>query len=243
MQAFTFSIRFETAQFRRQDLKLYRQTYLVPPPSAVAGVFSAILGIPKRRLKRFCLKNVIYAGAELVDVGGYSVGLARIYKFKEKKEAISTIKRSEELYRPKYKFAIASKNGKLIEKGMEQVKCLNFEYDVFGGNDYHLAEEVSQPRKARFYKSRIGRGCCPADEFKKIISNNATVIPSGSLEYVRTKRAEPLIIPASILADVQKRFIFVFGADVEAKSELNVVDDGKSKVFVYKSSSFLVERI
>ena len=50
MHALTFIIQFQTAQFKKHLLKLFRGTYLIPPPSVVAGVFGAILGVDRLSL-------------------------------------------------------------------------------------------------------------------------------------------------------------------------------------------------
>jgi hypothetical protein len=49
----------------------------------------------------------------------------------------------------------------------------------------------------------------------------------------------PLIVPATFLADIHAEYIQVFGAEIITSKELLVVNDGDSKVFVYKVKPFL----
>jgi hypothetical protein len=50
-----------------------------------------------------------------------------------------------------------------------------------------------------------------------------------------------LLTPSS--TKVNAEFVQVYGAKIIAKKELTVVDDGESKVFVYKVDPFLVMQI
>ena len=147
MIALTFIVRFLTAQFKDHMQKMTRRTYLIPPPSAIAGIFGAILGLKREELYK--VSNEMLAGAELRFLGGRIVTSARIFKMDRLPSALIsllrryysgersedvikdmqgllTIKESEELYMPEYKFAIASPNKALIEEGMKRLK----EYDL-----------------------------------------------------------------------------------------------------------------
>lgn len=254
MKALTFKIRFLTAQFKDHTSKMVRRTYLIPPPSTVAGIFGAILGLSLGRLAE--LSRDMLAGAELRSLNGRFITLARVFKFdrsasglltlirnyyaasykseKERKEVIKqigellTIKESEELYMPEYKFAIASNNESLLEEGIRRLEDFNFEYEVFGGNDYHFVESIGEPRPARMYNSREGCGYCPREDFERI-------------EVEETKQS--LIVPVTFLANVKADYIQVYGAKIIASKELTVVDDGESKIFVYEVNPFLVTQI
>ena len=194
MKAITSVVRFITAQFKDHTQKLVRRTYLIPPPSAVAGFFGAILGLSRKELWENSDK--LLAGAELRSLEGRAVSICRIFKIdrpikslirlledyhklgtlseRKRKEVINgiqgllTIKESEELYMAEYKFAVASTNEQLIEEGAERLKELDFEYEVFGGNDYNFVEYVGGVRRAKLIKSTKGRGYCKLRDFEKL---------------------------------------------------------------------------
>lgn len=261
MKALTFIVRFSTAQFKDHMQKMTRRTYLIPPPSAVAGLFGAILGLKEREL--YEVSKEMFAGAELRFLGGRIVASTRIFKIdrspselikllrkyysgeRSKKivkdiQGLLTIKESEELYAPEYKFAIASSNGALIEEGMKRLKEYDFEYDIFGGNDYHFVEFISDPKPARLERSLEGYGYCRREDFERIKADSFDVIweargiNGGSI---------PLVMPVTFLADVKGDFIQVYGAKIRLRSMREVVNDGESEIFVHKVRPFLVFRI
>ena len=226
LKALTFRIRFFTAQFKDHLSKLVRRTYFIPPPSAVAGIFGAILGLSRRDL----MSQEIMAGAELRSIQGKIVNIARLLKFKGF-QPIPTVKESEELYMPEYKFAIASAQESLIYEGFKRLKDLDFEYDIFGGNDYHFVDFIGEPKLADVLKSREGYGYCPQEDFERI--------------EVEQKVAgmNPTIFPVTFLANVNSRFVQVCGAKIIAKRELDAVKDDESIIFVHKVKPFFVTQI
>lgn len=259
MKALTFKVRFLTAQFKDHTSKVTRRTYLIPPPSTVAGFFGAILGLERKELKK--LAKEILAGAELKSLGGRITTLSRILKFDRpasgllvliKKyyedrskvwkdiQELSPIAESEELYMPEYKFAIASSNESLVEEGEKRLRELYFAYEVFGGNDYHFVDYIGNPRPANVYSSREGYGYCPREDFERIEAKSYNVVfDANAIEQVKG----PIVMPVTFLAKVNAEYVQVYGAKIVAKRELNVVDDGESKVFVYEVDPFLIMRI
>ena len=253
LKGFTFTVRFITAQFKEHTQKLVRRTYLIPPPSAIAGFIGAVLGLKREELAK--LSEEMWAGAELKSLEGQLITLARIYKlergvegiikqfyvdrrkvYKEVRE-ILTIKESYELFRPTYKFALASTRESLIDEAVNRLKNLDFEYEVFGGNDYHFVEYIGDVKTASVEASREGCGYCPREYFKNVKAYSYSAIPD--LSKLKQFKA-PLIIPAIFLANVHAEYIQVFGAEIITSKELFVVNDGDSKVFVYNVKPFLV---
>jgi CRISPR-associated Cas5-like protein len=261
MKALTFSIKFYTAQFKDHAQKMTRKTYLIPPPSAVAGIFGAILGIGRDELAK--RSENIFAGAEMKFLGGRIVTFSRIFKidrsFKDllkllhlyysgvkihKKtnvikdiQSLLPIKESEELYLPEYKFAVASADERLIDEGYKRIENLEFEYEIFGGNDYHLVDYIGKPKYAWLEKSYEGYGYCPREDFSNI--------EASSFSYVRdvgliSGKNLPVVLPVHFLANVNKDFLQVYGAKIISKREQDVVNDGESKIFVYNVKPFLV---
>ncbi|RLE92298.1 MAG: hypothetical protein DRN04_10665 [Thermoprotei archaeon] len=266
LTAITFTIRFLTAQFKEHAQKLVRRTYLIPPPSAVAGIFGAILGVPREKLYDFCREKCILAGAELLSFEGYFSQVSRIFKFDrdamqlvklldswykihtlsrgkrdEVFKAISelmTIYRSEVLYKPEYKFAIVSSDIGVIREGIRRIRDLNFEFEVFGGNDYHFVDFVGSVKEARLVDSSVGRGYCPQSKFKEVKASNFTI--TRYPERTRIDGRTPLVVPGYIGGNIDEWYIFVYGADIITVEPLKVVDDGESRIFVYPAHEYFV---
>ena len=256
MKALTFKVRFLTAQFKDHTSKLTRRTYLIPPPSVVAGIFGAILGLKRKELVE--LSKEMLAGAELKSLKGRTVNLARIFKFDRSAsqlltliksyyenrskvikdiQGILTIKESEELYMPEYKFAVASSDESLMDEGIRRLRDFDFQYEIFGGNDYHFVEFMGEPRIAKMDRSREGYGYCPREYFERIEAESFNIAyNTNAIEGTRS----PIVMPVTFLANVNKEFVQAYRAKIITKRELNVVDDGESKIFVYEVSPFLV---
>ncbi|MEM2534910.1 MAG: CRISPR-associated protein Cas5, partial [Candidatus Nezhaarchaeales archaeon] len=249
------------AQFKDHRQKMTRRTYLIPPPSAIAGTFGAILGLKLKDLYK--ISDEMLAGAELRSLKGRAVTLARIFKIdrslsdlinllrkyysSERSEdvikdvqGLLTIKESEELYMPEYKFAIASPDEALIEEGMRRLKEYDFEYDIFGGNDYHFVEFIGDPKLAKLEKSLEGYGYCRREDFYDVDTESFDVL-WDTIGF--DDKAAPLVMPVTFLANVKEDFIQVYGAKIRLKSEREVVSDSESKIFVHKVKPFLTLRI
>lgn len=258
LKGLTFTIRFQTAQFKEHTQKLTRRTYLIPPPSVVAGLFGAILGISRNNL--YELGKKILTGADLINFEGRTVNLARIFRIdksvtqlinilkkyynidnKERLEIIKNIqellptKESEELYMAEYKFAIASSDENLIDKGFRRLRDLDFEYDIFGGNDYHFVDFIGNASYANVKKRNQARGYCRRKDFEGIGASSFEITWN-----ISNAQRIPLVIPVTFLANVNEEFIAVYGTDIISKRELYVVDDGKSQIFVYEVAPFIV---
>jgi CRISPR-associated Cas5-like protein len=256
LKALTFKVKFITAQFKDHLSKLSRKTYFIPPPSSVAGIFGAIVGLDRKSLA--IVSKELLAGAQMISLGGRAVTLARLYKFdrpgkelaklvkkyyedknsvlKDIRELL-TIKESEELYSPEYKLAVASSNESLIDNAFERIRNYEFEYDVFGGNDYHFVEFIGEPRLAEVKKSREGYGYCPSKYFERIEAQSFAVVHNK--DSIQELVTYPLVVPVMFLANVNKEFLQVYGAKVILSKEIDVVDDGESKIFVYNVGPFL----
>lgn len=264
MRALTFIVRFQTAQFKLHHQKLVRKTYLIPPPSAVAGLFGAVLGVPRRELKAFCRENGVMAGAELLSLEGFYVTLARIFKFDSERSSLGglkklindywngseralkdmlgtrPIKESEELFRPTYKFAVVAEN-KVIDEGLKRLRELYFEYEIFGGNDYHFVEDIGNVREANIIKSLEGTGYCPIDLVKDIHAYSQRFEVVRSIEYLAGRRELnlPFIVSAPVGPDLEQ-FFFAYRANFVTRTEVDAVYDGESKIFVFNAERYLV---
>lgn len=263
----TFRVRFQTAQFKVHFQKLTRKTYLIPPPSAVIGLFGAMLGISRNELKDFCKKQNVLAGAKLCSLQGYYTTISRIFKFdRSSKEIIellkewssrrpagkkrqlrevykdivglTPLKESEGLFRPEYKFAIAARD-KVVKEGLRRIRELNFEYDIFGGNDYHFVEYIGNAREARLVKTREGSGYHQTDHIQSIKAQNYTIIANTKYSISEGFLRLPTIIFAPVGPEMET-FAFVYGANIVTTSEKNAVYDGESTIFVHDPTRCLI---
>jgi len=253
MKALTFIIRFQTAQFKVHFQKLTRRTYLIPPPSAVAGIFCGILGVPRNELKDYCEAQKILVGAELRRLEGFYTTISRIFKFDRDERGLvrllnkwsktprdgrvykdivglMPIKESEELFRPEYKIAIAA-NDEVISEGLRRLRNLDFEYEVFGGNDYHFVDYIGDPNEARYVKSKEGSGYCPAEDLQSIKSQEFRVVIN--CKHLSRTNAQLPIVMFSPVGPEMRCFVFAYGARLVTKSERSAVKDEDSTIFVY----------
>jgi len=253
VKALTFVVGFQTAQFKVHVQKLARRTYLIPPPSAVAGLFGAILGVPRDQLKDYCRRRRMLTGAELRSLEGCYTATSRIFKFDRDEKGIRRLlerwlkkptdvqvykdivglmplKESEELFRPEYKFAVAAEDD-VIDEGLRRIRKLDFEYEIFGGNDYHFVHYIGDAREAHLIKSKKGSGYCPAEEVHSIDAREYEIITATSRLSERNVRF-PVVISAPIGPEMEI-FTFVYKANIAAKSERYAVQDGESTIYVF----------
>lgn len=266
LDALTFVVRFQTAQFKLHFQKLARRTYLIPPPSAVAGFLGAMMGVERSELRNFCKKQNVLAGAELRHLEGFYTTISRIFKFDRDKNGIVQLlgeflsrkptgkrrleevykdmlgllplKESEELFKPEYKFAIAARDT-VVKECSRRLLEFDFKYDVFGGNDYHFVEYIGNVREGRLIESKKGSGYCPAKYLGQIKSEVYTIITDTMYIPNRGIPQTPIVIFAQIGPHMEN-FAFVYRADIIITQETNAVSDGESTIFVYDPTRYLV---
>jgi CRISPR-associated Cas5-like protein len=259
-------VRFQTAQFKLHFQKLARGTYLIPPPSAVAGFLGAVMGVERSELKNFCKKHNLLAGAELRHLEGFYATISRIFKFdRDRKSVVQLLeefllrkpigkrkleevykdmlgllplKESEELFKPEYKFAIVARDT-VVKECLRRLLRFDFMYDVFGGNDYHFVEYIGNVRKGHFIESKKGSGYCPAKYLGRIEAEAYTLIADTSFIPNRGIPQTPIVIFAQVGPNMEG-FAFVYRADIITTQELKAVSDGESTIFVYDPTGYLV---
>lgn len=217
--ALTFEISFETAQFKKHLLKLYRDTYLIPLPSTVAGISCAILGVEKSLLKDFVREKELYSGAMLLNYDGLMSETMTVVKMKNWREIIRTPKRNVILFRPSYKFAIASSDHDLIQKLLERIETLNFEFDLFGGNDYNFVSDIGRARKAELKVADSGYGYCKLGDLIGFEGDGVIQIDEVNEGYIR-------------------KYAFGYRLKLRVNRGLAVFD-GDNSVFVHNAWKFL----
>ncbi len=224
MKALTITLTFETAQFRKQLVKLYRDTYLIPPPSAVLGMVGAMLGIKRYNLRDFACEKGIMTGAMLLSYEGTISEVETLIKMKNWRKLIRTPKRSVMLYKPTYKIAIASPVTELIEEVIDRAKRLSFEYEVYGGNDYHFLTDLGAVRKASYSdKMEEAYGYCRL----------------GDLQTIQGNKGRAVIQLDSMNDGKISKYAFGFGVPLKVREPKPGVDDEEHRIFIHKSWEFL----
>jgi len=218
--ALTFDISFETAQFRKHLLKMYRDTYIAPLPSTVAGILGAMCGIRRSSLKGFIAERNILTGVAMLGFDGLINEVATLLKIKSKRELIRTPIKNVILFRPKYRIAVASKDDTFLRELKERLVKLDFEFEIYGGNDYNFVSWIGKPRDAELSLSNEGEGICKLDDLESIGG-------SGNL----------------YMDDVNDGKVskYAFGLDISIRTKrpLPVVDDYEHKIFVHDPLKFL----
>lgn len=220
--ALTFRVSFETAQFKKHLIKLYRDTYIAPPPSAVLGMVGAILGVRRWELREFSCEKGILAGAALLSHLGTINETMTVVKMKNWNEYIRTPKRSVLLYRPEYKIAVASPDPELMERLEGRLSRLDFEFELFGGNDYNFVSWVGDVRRARIVRTREGYGYCRLSDLEGVEG-------SGTLHIDEINEGESGIV----------KYAFGQGIRLKLRSEVLAVEDGQHSILVHESWRFL----
>ena len=240
LHALTFRITFFTAQFRKHYIKLFRDTYLMPLPSSIAGMIGAIIGIEKYELKKFAEKVDLLCGAELLSFNGYIYEYTRIFKFSREKiskivEKLRTPEQAREmmpiyksisLYNPEYKIAVALNNQKIYSEITDRLRKKDFVYEIYGGNDYNFVKDIKGIREAKVIKTNEGRGYILRKDFQDMRPVKKAII---SIDRV--------------IAEVRDLVLFVYSGDILAKEKLSAVDDGESIIFVHPASPYIVREI
>jgi len=217
--ALTFRISFETAQFKKHLIKLYRDTYLMPLPSTVAGIAGAILGIKKSVLKEFACNKELLAGSTMLSYEGMINETMTVMKMKGWREFIRTPKRNVILFRPSYKLALASSDAELIKELERRIRDLDFEFDLFGGNDYNFVSYIGDVKKAKLARTESGYGFFKLSDLRGIEGNG-------------------LLQVDEVNDGAATKYAFGYGVKLLVKESLAVQDD-EHKILVHWTWRFI----
>jgi CRISPR-associated protein Cas5 subtype I-B len=138
MKALEVEISFEEAFFKVHYTKGFRLTYPVPLPTTVVGMFGALFGVERDRLKNE-FKNVL-AGAKVIKYEGIINESATFmqYKSKKSKGVVRGVTKLSFINSPTYLIVIASNDEGKIEdykKRLEEQRGIK--YLPYGGqNDF-----------------------------------------------------------------------------------------------------------
>ena len=218
--ALTFTLTFETAQFKKHVVKLYRDTYISPPPSAVAGMVGAILGVRRRDLREFACEKGLLTGATLLEYEGLVSETMTVVKMKEWRQYIRSPKRNVLLYRPTYKMAVASPDPSVVGEIEGRLRDLNFEFEIFGGNDYNFVSQIGEVRRAKLIATRRGYGYCRLSDLEGMEGSGTL-----HLDDINEERLE--------------KYAFGQGVVLKLREDALAVDDGEHAILVHESWKYL----
>ena len=218
--ALTFDISFETAQFKKHLLKTYRDTYMMPLPSTVAGILGAICGIRRGSLNGFVIEKGILTGVAMLGLDGLISEVATLVKMKGWRELIRTPVKNVILFKPKYRIAVASRDSSFLGELRDRLMRLDFGFEVYGGNDYNFLSWVGKPRDAKLSLSDEGEGIC-------------------KLEYLESIEGSGTLYLDDVNDGEVSRYAFGLDMRMRTKAPLPVVEDGERKIFVHDPSKFL----
>lgn len=217
--ALTFRVSFETAQFRKHLIKLYRDTYLMPLPSAVVGIVGAVLGERRASLRDFACERELLAGSMMLGYEGTVSETMTVIKMKGWREVIRTPKRNVMLFKPSYKVAVASSSVELMGELERRLRNMDFEFDVFGGNDYNFLSYLGDVRRARLTRASAGYGYSRLSDLKGIEGSG-------------------LIQVDEVNDGAITKYAFGYGAKLLVSRGL-AVDDGEHPILVHSAWRFL----
>jgi len=215
LKALTLEISFFEAFFKVHYTKGFRLSYPIPLPTAVAGMFGAILGVPRGRvLDRF---REMKFGALLLSRKGQiteNVTFMQVKAARADKGVASTFILNE----PSYLISMAGED-RLIER-LQSTLTDGIAYLPYGGqNDYFL-------RDLRVIGiDEVGNG-----------STIANYAPSDWVEAIESKEAELEILPVMHKLSDSPNFFFLTRGTMRLKS--NVACVSKHLLGLYQLEGF-----
>lgn len=223
MKGITFKIHFFSAHFKLHKVKRFKDTYIIPLPSSIAGMIGSIFGVEREHFKEWTRENNLYCGAKLLDYKGVNPEYSILWKFDNFEDVIRSPDYIRILVEPVYIIGVAGKKN-LVEELFERLKTLNFEAPIFGGNDYHFVKYIGDVKMGELVKSNKGEGYLSRDLVRNIYNFNG-VSAQIYVAYVR--------------ASIRKDFVFVYNGYIESSEPVDIVEDGANKIFVHPAWDFI----
>ncbi len=209
-------IAFEEAMFRMHLTKAFRDTYLAPLPTSVAGMFGALLGL--RRDDVFPKFKGFMFGSRLVKYKGKSKEYATLLQLKSSRAYTSTQIPMFILVEPEYEIVIAGPDKEIEEMYGRLID--GFQYFPYGGSSDYLAVDV---RLIGMDEPSIG----------KTIQNYA---PVDNVEDIKLDRDGELSVGTVKMRGCQEAidFYFVYRGELHLKEPIVLLDG----VGLYKLEDF-----
>jgi len=183
MKAITAEISFYEAFFKVHYTKGFRLTYPMPLPTSVAGIFGALLGIERNRIKDE-FKN-FYFGAGLIKYEGIVIENETFIQYKAMR--VRGAVRTQILNHPTYLIAMAGENDKIFSY-YEFLRNGNIAFLPYGGQNDFFVEDIKIKDLSEVLQSRIVNNYAPQDIVDKFETNEVVF---SILPVMHTHSANP----------------------------------------------------
>ncbi|MEM5781913.1 MAG: CRISPR-associated protein Cas5 [Candidatus Aenigmatarchaeota archaeon] len=205
MKGLLVEISFSEALFKTHYTKGFRQTYPIPLPTTVAGMFGALLGIKREKINEI-FKNCLF-GAKLLSYKGFCPENTSYIQYKGK--PIRGVTRSIIINNPSYLIALVTTDDK-IETFYNIIKNGIFYFPYGGQNDF-FTEEIKL------------KGTRDVNEGSILIENYA---PQDFVEKIELeKNTELQILPVRHKLSPNPNFYFIFKGKLKLKESISSIEN------------------
>jgi CRISPR-associated protein Cas5 subtype I-B len=218
MKALLAEISFFEALFKVHHTKGFRLTYPIPLPTSVAGMFGAILGIERHRIKED-FTNFLF-GAAIVKHNGFVIENETFIQYKIP-QAQKGVVRTQLMNQPTYLIAMGGPTEK-IEEYYAFLMNHNMIYLPYGGQNDFFLENIRIKPIAELVQSNLIANYSPQDlvseiESKETVMNILPVMQSESnnpnfyfLFSGRLKLKKPVFVVKEALIALYPLEMFIF---------------------------------
>lgn len=224
MKAVLVEISFYEAFFKVHYTKGFRLSYPMPLPTSVAGIFGAMLGIDRTKMKDE-FDDMLF-GSRLVKHEGLVIENETFIQYKKTqiqkgifRDAIRGVVRTQLVNHPTYMIAMAGQSNK-ITKYNTLLADHKIVYLPYGGQNDFFVEDIKVKDLAQVSQS-------------KIISNYT---PQDMVEKFESKEVVFSILPVMHTYSNNPNFYFVLKGQLKLKEPVKIV--GNMNIAVYPLEMF-----
>ena len=205
MKAILAEISFYEALFKVHHTKGFRLTYPIPLPTSVAGMFGAILGIERYRMKED-FSNFLF-GAALVKHNGFVIENETFIQYKTAQVQKGVV-RTQLMNQPTYLIAMGGPLEK-IEEYHSFLMNHHMVYLPYGGQNDFFLENFKVKHSADIIQSDLVANYAPQDLVSEIASKETVL---NILPVMQSESNNP-------------NFYFLFNGRLKLKKTVSVVKD------------------
>lgn len=205
MKALLAEISFYEAMFKVHHTKGFRLTYPIPLPTSVAGMFGAMLGVERYRLKED-FSNFLF-GAALVKHNGFVIENETFIQYKTAQVQKGVV-RTQLMNQPTYLIAMG---GPLDKIGEYHAFLMNHNmiYLPYGGQNDFFLENFELKHSVDIIQSDLVSNYAPQDLVSEIVSKETVL---NILPVMQSESNNP-------------NFYFLFSGRLKLKKPISVVKD------------------
>lgn len=203
-KALIINIKFSEALFKTHFTKGFRQTYLIPLPTSVAGIFGAMLGIERGKIIE-SFKDFFF-GAKLLDYKGFYSENTTYIQYKNR-NVVRGVATSIILNNPSYEIALAARS-EIVNNIYLKLKN-GIIYFPYGGQNDFFAENINIVGIKDVEETYLIENYAPQDYVEKIEWDKGT---------------ELQILPVKHKLSPNLNFYFIFKGKLKLKEPIFAVD-------------------